>query len=85
MKVPEKLPVGLSFDKVLRFFRHIAILKYRVPLVLCYGSGLRSSETIALKVGDIDSRRRPAPSTATPFSVNACYCCCANAGNQQRT
>jgi integrase/recombinase XerD len=58
MKVPEKLPVVLSFDEVLHFFRHIGLLKHRVALMLCYASGLRSGETVALKArGDIDSRR----------------------------
>lgn len=57
MKVPEKLAVVLSFDEVLHFFGHIAILKHRAALMLCYGSGLRSSEAVALKVGNIDSRR----------------------------
>ena len=37
MKVPEKLPVVLSEEEVLEFFRHIGILKHRAVLMLCYG------------------------------------------------
>ena len=57
LKVPEKLPVVLSAEEVAEFFRHIGILKHRAALLLCYGSGLRSSEAVALKPGDIDSKR----------------------------
>ncbi len=57
LKVPEKLPVVLSASEVTQFFRHIGLIKHRAALMLCYGSGLRSSEAVALKVGDIDSAR----------------------------
>jgi integrase/recombinase XerD len=58
MKVPDKLPVVLSAEEVMNFFRHIGLIKHRVALMLCYGSGLRSSEVVALKVrGDIDAAR----------------------------
>lgn len=57
MKVPERLPVVLSAREVAALFRHIGLIKHRVALMLCYGSGLRSSETVALKVSDIDSAR----------------------------
>ena len=32
-------------------------LKYRAALSVAYGAGLRASEVIALKIGDIDSAR----------------------------
>lgn len=57
MKVPETLPVVLSAAEVEEFFRHIGILKHRAALMLCYGSGLRSSEAVTLRIGDIDSSR----------------------------
>lgn len=57
LKVPEKLPVVLSASEVMEFFRCVGILKHRVVLMLCYGSGLRIEEAVSLKVGDIDSKR----------------------------
>lgn len=52
-----KLPVVLSPEEVALFFENVAGLRYRAALMICYGSGLRISETVALKVSDIDSRR----------------------------
>jgi integrase/recombinase XerD len=43
---PSRLPVVLSQG-----------LKYRAALMVCYGAGLRISETVALKVSDIDESR----------------------------
>ena len=57
LKVPEKLPVVLSASEVMEFFRWVGVLKHRVVLMLCYGSGLRVEEAVSLKVGDIDSKR----------------------------
>ena len=57
MKVPEKLPVVLSQSEVTQLFRHVGILKHRAVLMLCYGSGLRISEAVSLKVEHIDSAR----------------------------
>ena len=57
MKVPEKLPVVLSEEEVLAFFEHVGILKHRAVLMLCYGSGLRISEAVSLKLENIDSKR----------------------------
>jgi integrase/recombinase XerD len=57
LKVPEKLPVVLAASEVMQFFGCIGILKHRAVLMLCYGSGLRISEAVSLKVGDIDSKR----------------------------
>lgn len=57
MKVPEKLPVVLSPEEVAAFFSAIGILKHRAVLMLCYGSGLRISEAVAVKVSGIDSAR----------------------------
>lgn len=52
-----KLPVVLSAEEVARFLAHVASIKYRAALMICYGSGLRISETVALRVSDIDSKR----------------------------
>jgi site-specific recombinase XerD len=56
-KVPAKLPVVLSQAEVEKFFQAIGILKHRVIVMACYGAGLRISEAVALKAGDIDSAR----------------------------
>jgi site-specific recombinase XerD len=56
-KTPEKLPVVLSQDEVVRFFEHVSTLRYRAALMVAYGAGLRVSEVVALKVSDIDSSR----------------------------
>lgn len=52
-----RLPVVLSQEEVLLFFDHVTGLKNRAALMVCYGAGLRVSETVALKVGHIDSKR----------------------------
>lgn len=54
---PDRLPVVLSQEEVLLFFEHVGDLKNRAALMLCYGAGLRISEAVAVKVGDIDSQR----------------------------
>ena len=55
--VPHKLPVILSRDEVARLIESAGNLKYQAALSVAYGAGLRASEVIALKVGDIDSQR----------------------------
>jgi len=57
LRRPEKLPVVLSPEEVEQFFRHVPSLKYRAALMTCYGAGLRVSETVALKITDLDSAR----------------------------
>jgi integrase/recombinase XerD len=55
--VPHKLPVILSPEEVARLIAAAGSLKYQTALSLAYGAGLRASEVVALKVGDIDSQR----------------------------
>jgi integrase/recombinase XerD len=57
MRVPETLPVVLSPEEVAAFFRFVGVLKHRAVLMLCYGSGLRIAEAVALRVRNIDSAR----------------------------
>jgi len=52
-----RLPVVLSQEEVLLFFDHVTGIKNRAALMVCYGAGLRISETLSLKIGDIDSKR----------------------------
>jgi integrase/recombinase XerD len=54
---PRKLPVVLSADEVVRFLEAIPGLKTRTALTTAYAAGLRASETVGLKVSDIDSSR----------------------------
>jgi site-specific recombinase XerD len=57
IREPHKLPVVLSPDEVARFLGAAPGLKYKAALSVAYGAGLRASEVISLKVGDIDSKR----------------------------
>jgi len=55
---PRGLPGSpLSPEEVERIFRHVPGLKYRAALMTCCGAGLRVSETVALKITNIDSAR----------------------------
>jgi site-specific recombinase XerD len=57
-KRPHRLPIVLSQEEMLLFFDHIPGLKNRAALMTCYGAGLRVSEAVALKVSDIDGKRK---------------------------
>src|SRR6266404_6777589 len=54
---PRKLPVVLSTDEVAHFLEAIPSLKSRTALTTVYAAGLRVSEVVGLKIGDIDSTR----------------------------
>ena len=54
-KVPKRLPVVLSPDELVRFFKAAHNLKHRVILMTTYAAGLRLSEVCRLQVEDIDS------------------------------
>ena len=55
--VPRILPVVLSREEVARLIAAAPNLKHQTALSLAYGTGLRASEVVSLKVGDIDSQR----------------------------
>ena len=57
VRVPHTLPVVLSREEVARLIAAAPNLKSQTALSIAYGAGLRASEIIALKVGDIDSQR----------------------------
>ena len=57
VRVAQKLPVVLSRDEVARLIAATGNLKHQTALSVAYGTGLRASEVVALKVGDIDSER----------------------------
>jgi integrase/recombinase XerD len=56
-KKPQKLPVILSPEEVRHFLSCVPRRKARTVLTVCYASGLRISEAIALKPTNIDSQR----------------------------
>jgi len=57
VRVPHKLPVVLSKEEVTRLIACVGHIKHQTALSLAYGTGLRVGEVVALKVGDIDSKR----------------------------
>ena len=57
VKVPRTLPVVLSPEEVSRLIAAARNVKHQAALSVAYGAGLRASEVISLKVGDVDSQR----------------------------
>ena len=57
VQVPRTLPVVLSPEEVARLIAAARNLKHQTALSVAYGTGLRVSEVVALKVSDIDSQR----------------------------
>jgi integrase/recombinase XerD len=54
---PGKLPALLSRDEVPRLIAHAPHLTHRTMLLTAYAAGLRLSEVLHLRVGDIDATR----------------------------
>ena len=50
VRVPQKLPVISSKEEVTRLIACVAHIKHQTALSLAYGTGLRVSEVVALKV-----------------------------------
>jgi site-specific recombinase XerD len=57
VRVPQKLPVVLSKEEVTRLLGCVSHIKHQTALSVAYGTGLRVSEVVSLKVTDIDSQR----------------------------
>ena len=57
VRVPRTLPVVLSREEAARLIAAARNLKHQTALSVAYGTGLRASEVVALKVTDIDSQR----------------------------
>ncbi len=55
--VPRRLPVVLSREEVSRLLESTRSVKYKAAFSVAYGTGLRISEVVALKISDIDSQR----------------------------
>ena len=56
-KEPKKLPTVLSADEIARFLQAVPGLHNRAALTTAYSAGLRVSEVVTLRTGDIDSSR----------------------------
>lgn len=57
VRSPERLPVVLSPEEVALLLQCAPSLKHKAALSIAYGGGLRASEIVHLKIGDIDSAR----------------------------
>jgi site-specific recombinase XerD len=57
VKLPRSLPVVLSPREVSRLIAAASNVKHQAALSLAYGTGLRASEVVNLKVTDVDSQR----------------------------
>ncbi|MBC2727404.1 tyrosine-type recombinase/integrase [Desulfosporosinus sp.] len=55
-KRPKKLPHVLSKDEILSIMDQVLNLKHKTILMTTYSSGLRISETLNLRISDIDSK-----------------------------
>src|SRR5262249_26280014 len=54
---PRRIPTGLSVEEGRVLLQAASAPKYKAAFATAYGAGLRVSEVVALKVGDIDSER----------------------------
>ena len=57
VRVPRTLPVVLNKQEVSRLIACAGNLKHQTALAVAYGTGLRVTEVVSLKVSDIDSQR----------------------------
>lgn len=54
---PKRIPTVLSPEELQRLFAVARNLKQKALLMTAYGAGLRASEVVSLRIGDIDSTR----------------------------
>src|SRR5262249_24591581 len=54
---PRRIPAVPSVEEVTLLRRAATAPKYKAAFATAYGAGLRASEVVALKIGDIDSKR----------------------------
>ena len=94
---PRRIPTVLSVEEVTLLLRAATAPKYKAAFATAYGAGLRVSEVVALKVGDIDSERmllriergkgrKSLPSrkrgTVMPCCRRSCSNCCVSGGSR---
>src|SRR5271170_816405 len=87
VRQPRRLPAILSVEEVTLLLQAAPGPKYKAAFATAYGAGLRVSEVVALKVGDIDSERMllrvecgKGARTATQCCRRSCSNCCASGG-----
>jgi integrase/recombinase XerD len=56
-KTNDELPNIISKEEVQKLIQHVRSLKYRVLFIFLYGTGMRISEALNVRVSDIDSQR----------------------------
>ena len=56
-KRPQKLPTVFSEEEIVHLIGQIGNLKHKSVLYLIYSAGLRISESVNMKIADIDSKR----------------------------
>src|SRR5215467_13243671 len=54
---PRRIPAVLSVEEVTLLLQAASAPKYKAAFAVAYGAGRRVSQVVALKVGDIDSKR----------------------------
>lgn len=54
----KRLPEVLSAEEILAIFNHLPNIKHRLMMMLLYSAGLRRSELLNLRAGDVDIDRR---------------------------
>src|SRR5436309_3359432 len=54
---PRRIPTVLSVEEVMLLLQAASAPQYKAVFATAYGAGLRAAEVVALKVGDIDSKR----------------------------
>lgn len=57
-KKDKKLPIVLSKEEIVRMINSLDNIKHKLILQMLYGSGLRVSEAVGLRINDIDFDRR---------------------------
>ena len=57
VRLPRRLPGVPSVEEVALLLQAVPGPKYKAALATAYGAGLRVSEVVALKLGDVDSER----------------------------
>ncbi|MBI4714293.1 tyrosine-type recombinase/integrase [Candidatus Uhrbacteria bacterium] len=57
-KRPKRLPVILSRSEIEQILNNVSNLKHRTIIALAYGAGLRVSEVVELRVGNVDFESR---------------------------
>lgn len=56
-KTNDELPNVISKEEVQKLIQHVRTIKYRVLFIFLYGTGMRISEALNVRVSDIDSQR----------------------------